>query len=125
MGKGFYYTTGEMLNGQYYALIAHHQTSASDCAETAATTILVCTASAAAPALQPTMASPEQDIYVLNLNPLTQTEIRVYDVEGNLLNTYTSTEAEQFIIRAASQQGYYIVDVQTDEQKTTLRYIVK
>ena len=71
------------------------------------------------------MASPEQDIYVLNLNPLMQTEIRVYDVEGNLLNTYTSTEAEQFIIRAASQQGYYIVDVQTDEQKTTLRYIVK
>ena len=125
VGKGFYYTTGEMLNGQYYALIAHHQTSASDCAETAATTILVCTASAAAPALQPTMASPEQDIYVLNLNPLMQTEIRVYDVEGNLLNTYTSTEAEQFIIRAASQQGYYIVDVQTDEQKTTLRYIVK
>ena len=125
VGKGFYYTTGEMLNGEYYALIAHHQTSASDCAETAATTILVCTASAAAPALQPTMASPEQDIYVLNLNPLMQTEIRVYDVEGNLLNTYTSTEAEQFIIRAASQQGYYIVDVQTDEQKTTLRYIVK
>ncbi|MGM9810110.1 MAG: T9SS type A sorting domain-containing protein [Paludibacteraceae bacterium] len=125
VGKGFYYTTGEMLNGQYYALIAHHQTSASDCEQTAATTILVCTASAAAPALQPTMASPEQDIYVLNLNPLMQTEIRVYDVEGNLLNTYTSTEAEQFIIRAASQQGYYMVDVQTDEQRTTLRYIVK
>ncbi len=125
VGKGYYYTTGEMLNGQYYALIAHHQTSASDCEQTAATTILVCTASAAAPALQPTMASPEQDIYVVNLNPLMQTEIRVYDVEGNLLNTYTSTEAEQFVIRAASQQGYYMVDVQTDEQKTTLRYIVK
>ena len=71
------------------------------------------------------MVNPGQAIYIPHLNPLTQTEIRVYDIEGTLIQTYTSTEAEQFLIRAASQPGYYMVDVQTDEQKTTLRYIVK
>ena len=126
VGTGFYYTTGEQLVGNYYALIEHEKVEASDCEQHAISTLLVCANSgAAAPALQPTMVNPGQDIYILPLNPLTQTEIRVYDVEGNLLHTYTSTEAEQFLIRAASQQGFYMVDVQTDEQKTTLRYIVK
>ena len=112
--------------GNYYALIEHENVEASDCEQHAISTLLVCANSGApAPALQPNMVNPGQDIYILPLNPLTQTEIRVYDIEGNLLQTYTSTEAEQFLIRAASQPGYYMVDVQTDEQKTTLRYIVK
>ena len=126
VGTGFYYTTGEQLVGNYYALIEHEKVDASDCEQHAISTVLVCANSGdTAPALQPTMVNPGQDIYILPLNPLTQTEIRVYDIEGNLLQTYTSTEAEQFLIRAASQQGFYMVDVQTDEQKTTLRYIVK
>ena len=126
VGTGFYYTTGEQLVGNYYALIEHEKVEASDCEQHAISTLLVCANSgAAAPALQPNMVNPGQDIYILPLNPLTQTEIRVYDIEGNLIQTYTSTEAEQFLIRAASQPGYYMVDVQTDEQKTTLRYIVK
>ena len=128
VGTGFYYTTGEQLVGNYYALIEHEKVEVSDCEQHAISTLLVCAnsgAAAPAPALQPNMVNPGQDIYILPLNPLTQTEIRVYDIEGNLLQTYTSTEAEKFPIRAASQQGFYMVDVQTDEQKTTLRYIVK
>ena len=126
VGTGFYYTTGEQIVGNYYALIEHEKVEASDCEQHAISTVLMCANSgAAAPALQSTMVNPGQAIYILHLNPLTQTEIRVYDIEGNLLQTYTSTEAEKFPIRAASQQGFYMVDVQTDEQKTTLRYIVK
>ena len=126
VGTGFYYTTGEQIVGNYYALIEHEKVEASDCEQHAISTVLMCANSgAAAPALQSTMVNPGQAIYILHLNPLTQTEIRVYDIEGNLLQTYTSTEAEKFLIRAASQQGFYMVDVQTDEQKTTLRYIVK
>ncbi len=126
VGKGYYYTTGEQLAGAYYALIRHEATDASDCPQSAMTEVITCaTAAAQAPSLHPTVANPAQDIYVVNLDPALQTEIRVYDTAGNLLNTYTTTDVKEFLLHAASQPGYYLVDIQTDGQKTTLRYIVK
>ena len=126
VGNGFYYTTGEQLTDDYYAVVHHPSVNPADCEQYAMTVLLAGTTLVSqSPMLQPTAAHPEQSIYIVNLNPDKQTEIRVYDVEGNLYATYTSTAAEQFIMQAASQQGYYLVDVQTDDNKTTLRYIVK
>lgn len=126
VGKGYYYTTGEQLAGAYYALIRHAAADASDCPQSAMTEVITCaTAATQTPALHPTVANPAQAIHVVNLDPAQQTEIRVYDTAGNLLDTYTTTDVKEFLLRAASQQGYYLVDVQSNGQKTTLRYIVK
>lgn len=126
VGKGYYYTTGEQLAGAYYALIRHAAADASDCPQSAMTEVITCTTAAAqTPALHPTVANPAQAIHVVNLDPAQQTEIRVYNTAGNLLDTYTTTDVKEFLLRAASQQGYYLVDVQSNRQKTTLRYIVK
>ena len=125
VGEGFYYTVGAQLTGSFYARITHTPTTAADCAGELRTVELICSAAKAAPSLAPTVARPAEQIRVLNLDPERTTEIRVYSVSGELLETYTSQEAVEFLLRAAGTAGYYMVDVQTDDEKVTLQYIVK
>ena len=125
VGEGFYYTVGAQLAGSFYACITHEPTTATECSGELRTVELICSASKAAPQLAPNVARPAEQIRVLNLNPECTTEIRVYSVNGELLETYTSQEAVEFFLRAAGTAGYYMVDVQTDDEKVTLQYIVK
>ena len=125
VGEGFYYTVGAQLAGSFYARITHEPTTATECSGELRTVELICSASKAAPQLAPNVARPAEQIRVLNLNPECTTEIRVYSVNGELLETYTSQEAVEFFLRAAGTAGYYMVDVQTDDEKVTLQYIVK
>ena len=78
-----------------------------------------------APQLVPTIASPNADIRLLNLNPSAVTEIRVYNTTGDLQAVYTASEVADFMFKAATISGYYMVEVQSDGEKVTLRYIVK
>ena len=78
-----------------------------------------------APQLVPTIASPNADIRLLNLNPSAVTEIRVYNTTGDLQAVYTASEVADFMFKAATTSGYYMVEVQSDGEKVTLRYIVK
>ena len=78
-----------------------------------------------APQLMPTIARPEHTLRLVNLNPNAVSEIRVYNTTGELLESYTSTQATEFMMKAANLQGYYMVEVQTEADKVTLRYIVK
>lgn len=127
VGTGFYYTTSDaaFLSGSYYAEIEHVATSATDCGGTARTVILAGGDAAAAPELHPSHVSPAETIRVINLNPTVQTEIIVYSSTGQLVATYTSKDADEFLMQAADNSGYYMVDVQSDGAKTTLRYVVK
>ena len=78
-----------------------------------------------APQLVPTIASPNADLRLLNLNPSAVTEIRVYKTTGDLQAVYTASEVADFMFKAATTSGYYMVEVQSDGEKVTLRYIVK
>lgn len=128
VATGFYYTTqnADNLEGQYYACIEHTATVESDCASQARTVVLTCTNSTKkAPELRPTIAQPQEQIQVLNLDAGVETEIIIYTSTGQKIASYTSREADTFLMNAASEKGYYMVDIHCDGEKITLRYVVR
>ena len=126
VATGHYYTLpeGSVLPDEYYALIEHAMVSG-ECDEIMRTTILTSSVTSSTPQLLPTVARPSSDIRLLNLNPSAVTEIRVYTAAGELLNVYNSSSASEFLFKTATLPGYYMVEVQTDGDHVTLRYIVK
>ena len=126
VATGHYYTLpeGSVLPDEYYALIEHAMVSG-ECDEIMRTTILTSSVTSSTPQLLPTVARPSSDIRLLNLNPSAVTEIRVYTAAGELLNVYNSSSASEFLFKTATMPGYYMVEVQTDGDHVTLRYIVK
>ena len=80
---------------------------------------------AAAPALMPSLARPGENIHVINLNPEETTTIRVYTSEGLVQSTYTVNGEESFDIEAAKDHGFYLVELRSESNQSTLRYIVK
>jgi hypothetical protein len=78
-----------------------------------------------APQLVPTIANPNADLRILNLNPSSVTEVRVFNTSGEVIATYTADQASEFMFKAAQMPGYYMVEVMSNGEQTTLRYIVK
>jgi len=126
-GNGYYYTeNGEVLDaGVYYALIDIPASEGATCGSKGETVHYTVTGAAPAPALAPSLARPGEDIKVLNLDPDKETVIRVYTTEGLLHGTYTVSGETSFTIKAAYELGFYLVELNNDGMKTTLRYIVK
>ena len=123
--KGYYltYEKGDYLpNGKYSAVV---DLDPEGCGKKAQGEVTLNHAAAAAPALMPTLAQPGEDIKVLNLDPEQTTIIRVYTTEGLIQGTYTTTGVETFIIKAAADHGFYMVELSNEGLNTTLRYIVK
>jgi 5-deoxy-D-glucuronate isomerase len=73
----------------------------------------------------PSLARPGEEIKVINLDPKSETVIRVYTADGMLQETYTVSEADMYTLRAGYTNGFYLVEVVSDSMKSTLRYIVK
>ena len=122
---GYYYTIGSALTGTYYAQIAHTATAADECSATLRTEVLTCTGAKLAPQLLPSVARPQEKLHIVNLDPETETIIRVYSTSGELLGVYTSQASTEYVLEAANYTGYYMVEVETEAEKVTLRYIVK
>jgi hypothetical protein len=78
-----------------------------------------------APALMPSLARPGEGVRIVNLIPDEETTIRVFSVEGKLLKTYTTDNAETFRMEAEYNNGVYLVELRSNSIKTTLHYIVK
>ena len=123
---GYYHTAldGSVMPDSYYALIVHEMVSG-ECQEILRTTVLSSGAAVQAPQLVPTIAEPNDQLRILNLNPSNVTEVRVFNTSGELIENYTASEATEFVFKAATMQGYYMVEVQSENDKVTLRYIVK
>jgi hypothetical protein len=73
----------------------------------------------------PSLARPGEDIRVVNLNPEEQTTIRVYTTEGLNKGSYTVRGEESFTLKAGYEHGFYLVEIVSENDKSTLRYIVK
>jgi hypothetical protein len=128
VGVGYYLINkehpGEPLVGTYYATIDVPTSGA--CGQFGRTKDLICAEPKnAAPALMPSLARPGEDVHVVNLDPDQETTIRVYTTEGLIQGTYTVSGEESFVIKAAVEHGFYLVELRNDSLQTTLRYIVK
>ena len=125
VGEGYYLTKedGEPFVGEYYAIISIP--SENECGLLGYTNHLVCEAPAAAPMLMPSMARPEETITIYNLDPMKETIIRVYTTEGLMVSNYTVSGQETFQITANAENGFYLVELNSEDMKSTLRYIVK
>ena len=128
VGTGYYYTMpdGEPIPaGIYYATVEIPASEGAMCGAIGTTELYTITAAAGAPALVPSLAKPGEDIKVINLDPETETIIRIYSTEGLLQGTYTTSGEDTFVLKADYDQGFYLVELITDGFKSTLRYIVK
>ena len=116
---------GSPLVGTFYAVVTI--ASEGPCGLYGRTQDIVCAAPAPAPvpALVPNMVLPGENINVINLDPEKETVIRVFTTEGLLQKTYTVRGENSFTIKAAAEHGFYLVELLSDNDKSTLRYIVK
>jgi hypothetical protein len=86
---------------------------------------VVVVTTAEAPKLVPTVARPNELIQVLNLNADAVSTISVYSTTGELMHTFQVANQENATFPAAQLTGYYVVEVLTETEKVSLRYIVK
>ena len=125
-GHYFNYDDAAIMTGQYYALIVHNTVDNTDeCEMYMRTEVITCAVDHIAPRLLPNVARPNEALTLTNLNPEEITEIRVYSTSGELMETFVADQVAEFIFNAAQYSGYYMVDVQTQNNKVTLRYVVK
>jgi len=129
VGTGYYYNlaSGEPLptGYTYYAVIDIPASAGATCGAKGETVRYTIPAPAGAPALVPSLAKPGEDIRIINLDPETQTIVRIYTAEGLMQGMYTVTGEDSFIIKAADAYGFYMVELSNENLETTLRYIVK
>ena len=128
VATGYFYTleTGDPLPaGTYYATVEIPASDAAKCGAIGTTEIYTVAGAAPAPALMPSLARPGEDIRVVNLDPKVETVIRVYTADGMLQQTFNVSDAESYTIQAGYNHGFYLVELVSDNMKSTLRYIVK
>jgi hypothetical protein len=111
--------------GEYYAVITRTEVDTDDCQTTMRTLVLSSNAIALVPELVLNVVNPDENLRLINLNAEENTEVRVYNMMGELIDTYVVDQNSEFIFNAAHAAGYYLVEVRTANTKTTLRYIVK
>ena len=127
-GKGYYLTTVDGTSlpaGTYYARINHTAVDAADCDGILQTEPLTVEANVEGPKLIPTIAKPNELIRVLNLNADAVSTISVYSAAGELIQTFHVENQDNTTFKASQLTGYYVVEVQTETEKVSLRYIVK
>ena len=123
IATGYYYATGKPLTGSYYAVIKIEDDGG--CAKVGTTVVVNCDAVTGAPQLVPSFARPDEQMQLRNLDPEQVTTVRVFSTEGRLLQQFTVTNESTFLMPAQKESGFYMVEVITENDKTTLRYIVK
>ena len=123
----YYYNNpdGSPLVGTFYAVITVDNGTTCGLYGRTPDIVLGSVASGLAPVLAPSIVMPGEDIKVLNLDPEKETVIRVFTTEGLLQRTYNARGEETFTIKAANDHGFYLVELTSGEDKSTLRYIVK
>ena len=128
LGDGYYYTiaSGDPIPvGTYFAVITIAPGEGARCGAKGMTETYTVTGAAPAPALVPSLARPGEDIRIINLDPTTKTDVRIYSADGLIQNRYTVSGSDTYTIKVAGTTGFYLVELYNEGMKSTLRYIVK
>lgn len=124
VGTGDYYTTGQRLVGNYYAMITLPGEE-ENCPVRLLSNVLHEPQAKLAPALRPNMVAPGETLEIVNLDAEKVTTVRVYTLQGVLQSVYTAANIDRLTIEAATQSGYYVVYVETEGAPVALPYVVK
>ena len=109
----------------YYAVVEIPASEGAVCGAKGETEHYTIPAPAGVPALVPSLARPGEEIRIINLDPEIRTNVRIYSADGVLQGQYTVSGQETFAIKAADANGFYMVELSSENLQTTLRYIVK
>ncbi len=127
--EGSYYVTrpdGNPLEGSYYALISGAKQPGMTCGAELRTKLLVCEQEQAnAPKLTPNMVAPAQTMELSGLNATKSYTIRVVAMNGGIVGNYEAKDQHSMQMKAATISGMYIVNVISDTENVSLKYIVK
>ncbi len=125
VGTGYYFTTGQQLNGEYYAVIDMLPDTLDACGAILRTVTLTCASTSAGVSIAPNIAAPGEDITINGLNPTLSYTLDIYNFAGMLVEHITISNVSTYTFKAQSLVGYYMLNVQTNEMATSLKYIVK
>ena len=126
-GNGYYLTTEDgspLRTGKYYAIINYQGRNVGDC-DLILQSVVLNVETQVGPRLLPTVAKPHELIHLLDLDAETISTISIYTSTGKLLDSFQIKDATETSFKAAHTAGFYIVEVQTDLEKVSLRYVVK
>ena len=126
---GFYLTIAQNLSGtgNYYVVVDMSKTiSTSLCTGFMRSSLVNYTSAPArhSVALLPNVIRGAGVMTLNGLLPEENTTIAVYDPTGRLIQTFTSTGANEYKLTAVPQQGCYHVRVESETLQTTLKYVV-
>ncbi len=125
VGTGYYFTTGEQLTGAYYAQIEMEPVQEDPCGATLRTVTITCASPIAPISIAPSMVTPGEDVVISGLNPAETYTLDIFNLMGVLVETREVTGVATYTLKAQEITGYYMLNVQTAVEATTLRYIVK
>lgn len=122
---GYYYTKGEKLIGDYYAVIDIEETQENLCGATLRTVVLTCADNASSASLAPSVVAPGEIIEIKGLVPTEDYSLTVYDLAGEVLQKTSFNGSDVHTIKAQTSPGYYLIEIDGNGQQQTLKYIVK
>ncbi len=125
VGTGYYFTTGEQLTGAYYAVIEMAPVTEDPCGAVLRTVTITCASSPTPISIAPSMVTPGEDVVISGLNPAETYSLDIFNLMGILVETREVTGVATYTIKAQDITGYYMLNVKTAAEATTLRYIVK
>ena len=126
IGHSYNLPDGSVIKGDYYALIIQDRPNSNGCTSVYRTVVLTATQDENnSPALVPNVVQPNAQLSLQNLDPTKVHEVRVYDTSGDCIATYMADHVSEFLFNANHVAGYYLVDVINENNKITLRYVVK
>ena len=120
---GYYYTTDQELEGDFYAVI--NATNASGCNAVIRSNTQTCKPQNAPLQLIPNNGQEGTIMQLVNLNPDNDYRIYGYNEAGKLIQTKSVSGQAVTEIRAEGMQGIYMLRVVTGDKVETLRYIIK
>ncbi len=74
--------------------------------------------------LLPNAVSINDWMQMVGLDPDEETSIRVYSSSGQMVGNYTSKDSPTYMLQAQGVSGCYVVKVNSENIKTTLKYVV-
>ena len=126
IGHSYNLPDGSMINSDHYALIMQESSNSDGCTCVYRTVLLTATQDENySPILIPNVVQPNAQLSLQYLDPNKVYEIRVYGASGECIATYMAEQVSEFLFNANHVAGYYLVDVINENNKITLRYVIK